>query len=197
MDDRARFRFRRVGVLLVFVLGLIAVTAIGAFSLGVFERRLPAPVPAGTPAAGPVHIVRPEGFSLDIPGGWFVYYPHDRSTMDQALVTVASNRLEAPCPSDWCQRFTTPPGTVAIEFRIGHSPESPSWVDAPTTIGGAPAFREDWGRANATGADEGHTWNALQADGATLIIYVSLRGPNLPALRETMDQVLGSLHIDR
>jgi hypothetical protein len=146
---------------------------------------------------GYVHVDLPQGFSFDYPAGWTVYYPQDLSTMDSAVVTVASRPVAPPCPGDSCQRFTTPPGTIAIEFRVGNGPTAPTWSDAPTTIGGQPAFRQDWGPQNATGAEEGHTWSVRLIDPSVLGIYVSLRGPDLPALRAAMGEVLGSVRISQ
>ena len=142
--------------------------------------------------------------SFYYPAGWTVYYPQDVSTMDRAVVTVASIPVLAPCttPAEGvvpavpaCQRFTTPPGAIVLEFRVGGGIRPPDWSKAKFTIGGQPAFREDWGPGqNATGADEGHTWSVRMGP-TTLGIYVSLRGPNLPALRAEMDEVLGSIKI--
>jgi hypothetical protein len=138
----------------------------------------------------------PEGSSFDYPAGWTVYYPHEVTTVGYAVVTVASVPVGPPCADDWCQRFTTPPGTVAIEFWVGSSPVPPRWSDARLTVGGQPAFRQDWGSPNnATGADEGHTWTVRLNDPSTLDISVSLRGPDLPGLRAAVDEVLGSVRI--
>ena len=61
--------------------------------------------------------------------------------MDSAVVTVSSGPLLPPCSNtDLCQRFSIPPGTVAIEFRVGGGPQSPDWSKAPTQIGGQPAY---------------------------------------------------------
>jgi hypothetical protein len=145
---------------------------------------------------GLVHMDLPEGFSFDYPAGWTVYYPHEVTTVGYAVVTVASVPVGPPCADDWCQRFTTPPGTVAIEFWVGSSPVPPRWSDARLTVGGQPAFRQDWGSPNnATGADEGHTWTVRLNDPSTLDISVSLRGPDLPGLRAAVDEVLGSVRI--
>ena len=147
---------------------------------------------------GRVHVDTQRGFSFDYPAGWTIYYPQDISMMDSAVVTVASGPLEPPCSSDDCQRFSTPPGTIAIEFRMGNGPTAPDWSMATTTIGGQPAFGpENWGPQNATGAEEGHTWSARLADPSVLGIYASLRGPDLPALRAAMDDVLNSVRIAR
>jgi hypothetical protein len=146
---------------------------------------------------GQVHLDLPQGFSFDYPAGWTLYYPQDMSTVDLAIVTVASMPVEPPCVGDLCQRFTTPPGTIVIEFRAGNGPTAPNWSDAPTTLGGQPAFRQDWGPQNATGAEEGHSWSARLTDPLILGVYVSLRGPGLPELRAAMNDVLESIHITR
>jgi hypothetical protein len=146
---------------------------------------------------GLIHEDLPEGFSFDYPAGWTVYFPQDNSTMDSAVVTVASAPVLVPCTTPSCQRFTPAPGSIVIEFRVGNGPTAPDWSTAPSTIGGQPAFREDWGPQNATGADEGHTWSVRLTDSSVLGIYLSLRGPNLPALRAAMDQVLASIRITR
>jgi hypothetical protein len=146
---------------------------------------------------GQVHLELPQGFSFDYPAGWTLYYPQDRSMMDSAIVTVASMPVDPPCQGDLCQRFTTPPGTIVIEFRAGNGPSAPNWSDAPTTLGGQPAFRQDWGPENVTRAEEGHSWSARLTDPSILGLYVSLRGPGLPELRAAMDDVLESIQIIR
>lgn len=144
---------------------------------------------------GEVHLAFPQGFSFDYPAGWTLYYPQDRSTMDSSIVTVASMPVDPPCKDDLCQRFTTPPGTIVVEFRAGNGPTAPNWSDAPTTLGGQPAFRQDWGPQSVTGAEEGHSWSARLTDPLILGVYVSLRGPGLPELRAAMDDVLESIQI--
>jgi hypothetical protein len=143
---------------------------------------------------GLVHMDLPEGFSFDYPAGWTVYYPQEVSTVGYPVVTVASTPVGPPCTDTWCQRFTTSPGTIAIEFWVDSGPAPPRWSDAHLTVGGQPAFRQDWGSPNnATGADEGHTWSVRLTDPLTLGIDVSLRGPDLPGLRAAADEVLGSV----
>jgi hypothetical protein len=147
---------------------------------------------------GQIHVDLPEGFSFDYPEGWTLYYPEDNSMMDSAIVTVASAPVAPSCPADSCQRLTTPPGTVVIEFRAGNGPQAPDWKAAPLTIGGQPAFLwDDWGPDNATGADEGHSWGVRLRDPSVLGIDVSLRGPNLPELRTAMHEVMDSIRITR
>jgi hypothetical protein len=163
---------------------------LGSLRLSVWE-------PAPQVVDGRIHVELPQGFSFAYPAAWVVYYPQDRSMMDAAVATVASAPLAAPCASDQCQHFTTPPGTIAIEFRVGNGPSAPNWRDAPTAIGGQPAFRQDFGAPNATGADEGHSWSVRLTDPSVLGIYVGLRGPDLPALRAAMNDVLTSIHITR
>jgi hypothetical protein len=95
-----------------------------------------------------------------------------------------------------CGRYITPPGTVAIEFRIGGGPTAPDWSKATTKIGDQPAFGpEKWGPLNAAGAEEGYTWSARMQDRATLGIDASLNGPGLPELRTAMNRVLDSITI--
>jgi hypothetical protein len=144
---------------------------------------------------GHVHLDLPQGFSFDYPAGWTLYYPQDVSMMDAAVVTVASRPVAPPCANDSCQRFTTPPRTVAIEFRVGNGPTAPDWSHAPTTIGGQPAFHQVWGPNNATGAEEGLTWDVRLGEPSILGVYASLRGPDLPALRAAMNEVLASIRI--
>jgi hypothetical protein len=152
--------------------------------------------PAPEVVDGRVHVETQRGFSFDYPAGWTLYYPQDFSTMDSAVATVASSPLEPPCPGDACQRFSTPPETVAIEFRIGGAFNAPDWSTAPTTIGGQPAFGpEDWGPQNATSAEEAHSWSVRLSKDDILGIGASLRGPGLPALRTAMDEVLASILI--
>ncbi len=146
---------------------------------------------------GHVHLDVPQyGFAFDYPAGWIVYYPQDASMMDGAVVTVASRPVD-PCLTDQCQRFTTPADTVVIEFRVGNGPQPPDWIEASATIGGQPAFRQDWGPQNATAATEGHSWSVRLTDPHVLGIYASLGGPGLPDLRASMDEVLGSIRITR
>jgi hypothetical protein len=145
---------------------------------------------------GKLHEDPRRGFSFDYPAGWSRWYPQDISMMDSAVVTVASGPL-APCTTDSCQNYVTPPGTIAIQFRIGNGPTAPDWSTAATMIGAQPAFKQDWGPVNAAGADEGHTWNVRLTDPSVLGIYASLHGPNLPALRVAMNEVLDSITIVR
>jgi hypothetical protein len=158
--------------------------------------RLSAWEAAPTAVDGVLHEDPGRGFSFDYPASWSRWYPQDISTVDSAVVTVASGPL-APCTTDACQNYITPPGTVAIQFRIGNGPTPPDWSTAPTTIGGQPAFKEDWEPVNAAGADEGHTWNVRLADPSELGIYASVRGPGLPELRAAMNEVLDSIRIMR
>jgi hypothetical protein len=158
--------------------------------------RLSAWDPALVAVDGRLHEDPARGFSFDYPAGWSRWYPQDISMMDSAVVTIASGPL-APCTSDSCQNYVTPPGTIAIQFRIGNGPTAPDWSTAPTTIGGQPAFKEDWGPANAAGADEGHTWSVRLADPSVLGIYASLHGPGLVDLRAAMSNVLASVRIVR
>jgi hypothetical protein len=145
---------------------------------------------------GRIHLETHQGFSFDYPAGWTVYHPNDASMMDHAVVTVASQRLEA-CPTEACQRFTTPPGTVAIEFRIGRGPNEPDWTRASETVGGQPASVQHWGSDMVTGADEGHQWNVrLDNDRKVLGIYASLRGPGLTRQLDAMNDILKSVIID-
>jgi hypothetical protein len=150
-----------------------------------------------TAAGGLIHEDAGQGFSFDYPDGWVRYYPMDLSMMDTAVVTVASGPVLPPCDSaDECQRFTTPPATVVIEFRAGGGPTAPDWSDAPLTIGGQPAVRNDWIGDTATGAEEGHTWRVRLSERDQLGIYASLRGPDLATLRAAMDAVIASIKID-
>ena len=118
------------------------------------------------------------------------------NTAIAAVVTVTSGPLAA-CTTDSCQNYITPPGTVAIQFRIGNGPTPPDWSTATTTIGGQPAFKQDWGPINAAGADEGHTWNVRLTDPSVLGIYASASEPGLPELRAAMNEVLDSIRIVR
>ena len=152
--------------------------------------------PAPDVVDGNVRVETERGFSFDYPAGWTIYYPQDVSMRDAAVVTVASKPLEPPCPGEECQRFTTPAETVAIEFRIGATPGGPDWSTATTTVGGQPAFRQDWGPQNATSAEEGHSWSVRLGD-QVLGIGASLRGPGLPELRSAMDDVLDSVSITK
>jgi len=144
---------------------------------------------------GHVRVDTRQGFSFDYRAGWSVYYPKDDSTTDGAVVTVSSTPVQPPCVGDRCAGFTTPPGTVAVQFRIGRGPTPPDWRKATTTIGGQPAFLENWGPKNSAGADEGHTWNVRMADGQVLGIYAALRGPDLPGLRKTLNELLATVQL--
>jgi hypothetical protein len=157
--------------------------------------RLSAWEPPPQVVDGHVHLDLPQGFSFDYPAGWIVYYPQDASMTSSGVVTVTSRPVAPPCTNDSCQRFTTPPETVAIEFRVGALFAAPNWSDATATIAGQPAFRQDWGPSNVTRAHEGHTWSVRLTDRTSLEIMVSLRGPNLPALRAAMEKVLASIRI--
>jgi hypothetical protein len=145
---------------------------------------------------GLIHEDPGQGFSFDYPAGWVRYYPTDTSMMDAAVVTVASAPVLPPCLGDICQRFTTPPGAIVIEFRVGNGPTSPDWSKATNRIGGQPAFGPSrWGPQNATSAQEGHDWSVRLGDRPILGIDASLTGPGLPALRTAMNQVIKSIKI--
>jgi hypothetical protein len=163
---------------------------LGTLHLSPWESRPPV-------TNGRAHLDMQEGFSFDYPAGWIVYYPQDISMMDHPVVTVASRPLLPPCASDSCQRFNLPPGTIAVEFRVGNGPTPPDWSSATTTVGGEPAFRQDWGPRKEAGLDEGHQWNARLTDPSILGIYAWLSGPDMEGLRATMDDVVGSVRITR
>jgi hypothetical protein len=146
---------------------------------------------------GLIHVETGQGFTFDYPADWTIYYPSDTSMMDYAVVTVASGPLEPPCETDDCQRFSTPPGTAAIEFRIGSGPNEPAWRDAGTTVGGQPAFTHHWDGPMATSADEGDTWDVrLDDQGRILGIYSSLKGPDIDAQQAIVERVIDSVTID-
>jgi hypothetical protein len=146
---------------------------------------------------GQIHVDTGQGFAFDYPAGWTIYCPNDMSMTDHAVVTVASQPLEPPCDADTCQRFSTPPGTAAIEFRIGSGPNEPDWSRADTTVDGQPAFTNHWGDEIVTGADEGDQWNVkLDQARRVLGIYASLRGPGIDDRRATVEQVIDSVQID-
>ena len=144
---------------------------------------------------GRIHLEPLPGVSFDYPAGWAVYYSGDVSTMDSGLVIVSSRPLLA-CKSASCQRYVVPPGTIAIEFRVGGGPGAPNWSTAKETVGGQPAIRQDFTIPTAD-MDEGHSWSVRLAVSRrrTLGIYASLRGPELPALRQQLDDVLNSVRI--
>lgn len=145
---------------------------------------------------GLIHEDPGQGFSFDYPAGWVRYYPTDISMMDAAVVTVASAPVLPPCVSDLCQRFTTPPGAIVIEFRVGNGPSSPDWSKATNRIGGQPASGPTrWGPQNATSAEEGYSWNVRLGDRPILGIDASLDGPDLSTLRTAMNQVIRSIKI--
>jgi hypothetical protein len=142
------------------------------------------------------HVETGQGFAFDYPADWTIYYPSDTSMMDHAVVTVASGPLEPPCDSDACQRFSTPPGTAVIEFRIGSGPNEPDWTDADTTVGGQPAFISHWDDLIVTGADEGDQWNVRLDERRALGIYSSLKSPGIEVQRALVQQVIDSVEID-
>jgi hypothetical protein len=138
----------------------------------------------------------PNAFSFEYPAEWTVYYPLSALTPGSSMVVMVSSRpVEPRCADDLCQRFTTPPGTVAIEFGAGGGPMAPDWSNAPTSLAGQPATREDWGPVNATDAEEGHTWSVRLTDRSSLTIFVSMSGPGLSELRGAMEEVLDSIEI--
>ena len=136
-----------------------------------------------------------DGFSFDYPEGWVVYYPQDWWMTGSSVVTVSSRPLKPPCDGDPCQRFTTPPDTVVVEFSIGAGPMAPDWSKAPLTIGGQPATVTDWGPSNATSADEGKSWNVRFDDRRTLEIGASLSGPDLPAKRKVLADIIARVSV--
>jgi hypothetical protein len=146
---------------------------------------------------GRIHVDTGRGFSFDYPDGWVVYYPQDDSASSGGVVTVASRAVE-PCTSAECQRFTTPPGTIAIEFRYLRLSIGMDWSQATATIDGHPAFVQQWGSEMVTGADEGHLWTVrLTDDFNGFGIYASLRGPGLEEQRRLMTEIVNSVTIDQ
>jgi hypothetical protein len=144
---------------------------------------------------GRIHLELLPGVSFDYPAGWAMYYSGDASTMDSGLVIVSSRPLLA-CESASCQRYMVPPGAIAIEFRVGGGPSAPNWSTAKETVGGEPAFRQDFTIPTAD-MDEGHSWSVRLAVSRRRVlgIYASLRGPDLPTLRQQLDDVLNSVRI--
>jgi hypothetical protein len=185
----------------LYIVTLVAPSAdlaVDTVSIGTMleSLRLAAWETAPIAVDGRIHEDPGRGFSFDYPAGWSRWYPNDMSMMDLAVVTIASGPLE-PCSTGSCQNFITPRGIIAIQFRIGNGPTPPDWRTATTTIGGRPAFKEDWGPANAAGADEGHTWNVRLTDPSVLGISASLHGPGLVDLRAALSNVLDSVRIVR
>lgn len=134
------------------------------------------------------------GVTFSFPIGWIVYYPQTPSMLDSSLVLVASKPLD-PCTDTDCQAYLVPPDGIAVEFRIGGGPSRPDWSTATEMVGGQPAFRFDWGRPNAHGADGGHQWN-VRFGSAELGIYASLSGPRLPELEAQLSDVVQSVSLD-
>lgn len=146
---------------------------------------------------GLIHVETGQGFAFDYPADWIIYYPSDTSMRDYAVVTVASRPLEPPCETDSCQRFSTPDGTAAVEFRIGSGPSEPDWTDADTTVDGQPAFTHHWDGPIATSADEGDRWTVrLDDERRVLGIYASLKDPGIDAQRAIVERVVDSVTID-
>jgi hypothetical protein len=158
--------------------------------------------PWGSPpvvANGLIHEDTGAGFSFDYPAGWVLYYPHDISMMDSAVVTIASRPLLPPS-SDSNQTFMSPGDAIVIEFREGNGPVAPDWTTAPATVGGQPALRWDDGPSSTPGnrssITESHHWEVRLPPGpAQLGIYVSMSGSDLEPWRSAMDQVLASVEI--
>ena len=145
---------------------------------------------------GKVHVDTGQGFSFDYPAGWTIYYPNDMSMADHAVVTLSSRPLEPPCRDDPCERFTVPPGTVAIEFRVGRGPTEPDWGDADASVDGQPARAYHW-ETTATGSDEGDQLNVrLDGERHVLSIQSSHRGPGIDEQRELVGQIIDSIQID-
>ncbi len=163
---------------------------------------------------GRVHLAFEEGFSFDYPAGWSVYYPLVFSMRGAPLVTLASKPLmaplvESPCPSGapspsclhdplWEPfipgAYSQSPGTILITFSLGAVPGI-DWSAAPTTLAGQPAYHS-WGPASGGGADEDGFWSVRLGD-TGLGINASIIGPDAPALRATLDEVIASVKIDR
>ena len=165
--------------------------------------------PTATPSAsetvikqpdGSTLITLPEGFSVDVPAGWSVYHPQDDSPRSRAVLTISSS-ASVLCPSDNCDRSTTPSGAAIVEFRVGRTTPVPPEVPAPTIVpapdaGGPPrAPSEDWTSPASRGADEGHTWMIYLGDRWWLEIFGRAKGPSLPALHASMFQVVNSVHV--
>jgi hypothetical protein len=145
-------------------------------------------------------------FTFDYPAGWVRYYPTDFSSVDVAIVTVASSPLLPPCstaarpvdsgapPVSACGTFATPPGTIAVAFRIASGPTSPDWSKAQTRIGGQPAIELDAGTVNTTTDEERHVWSVrLPGQRSALEVEASLRGPGVRDLRAAMARLLQSV----
>jgi hypothetical protein len=146
---------------------------------------------------GLIHVDTGVGFAFDYPADWTIYYPNDMSMMDSAVVTVASGPLDPPCKGDNCQRFSTPPGTAVVEFRIGSGLHQPDWSRADSEVGGQPAFTRHWDGPMATSADEGDQWDVrLDDERRVLGIYSSLTRPGIDDQREIVDRIIDSVRID-
>jgi hypothetical protein len=143
---------------------------------------------------GRVHLDFPQGFSFDYPAGWSVYYSQRMSMMSSLVVDVSNTPLVATGCSDpsSCQPYTIAPDTIGISFDYGGLVTD--WSIAPITIDGHPAFHH-WGPEGAPVWDEGGFWTVRLADGTPLSIHANIRGPDLVALRATLDEVIGSVRI--
>jgi hypothetical protein len=148
------------------------------------------------PTNGRRHLEPLAGVSFDYPADWFLYYPGNDSSADQALVVVSSKQL-LPCQSQFCQGYSVGPGTIAVEFRVGGGPSAPDWSLAKERVAGEPAFHQDWNGPNAHDADEGRSWGVrLPGSMRTVLgIAVSLRGPGLPNLNQEFANLLDTVRI--
>jgi hypothetical protein len=148
---------------------------------------------------GRVHLDFPEGFSFDYPAGWSLYYPRIFSMGASPVVTVSSKPfVAADCtPGSSCPRLELPPGSVEIGYAVASSLGSGSWSDAPTTLAGQPAFH-DWGPAIGHTEDEEGGWTVRLGNYFDVLhIRAYIRGPDAPALRAVLDEVIASVRIRR
>jgi len=138
--------------------------------------------------------------TLSLGGAGHVSYPASWVEVGEYYAGRASplGRISSaplgPCATSTCQEFTVPSNVVAVEFDWNLAPPGSPPYSGPNndTIGGQPAYREDWGPVNAHDADEGHTWILHLATG-TLVIAASLEGPDLASGRAALQQILASV----
>jgi hypothetical protein len=175
---------------------LLAIGVAGcAQALGT-ASSVPAP---STP--GPTALAQAAGLQLlGLLGAGHVYYPQTwqksppyAGGSDTAIAVISSSPV-APCATPSCQNYAVAANGVVLEFRYStYRPGQPTqdWTNANDSVGGQPAFREDWGPVNAHDADEGHTWRVRMPNGI-LAIYASLMGPDLASGRAALQQILAS-----
>lgn len=148
------------------------------------DTRRPSPDTVTLSLGGKGHVTYPASWVLTT-----AYY----GGRSMPLGLISSVPL-GPCASTFCLTWTVPSDAVAVEFDWNPMAPGDRPYTGPNndTVGGQPAYREDWGPVNGVDADEGHTWLLHLPTGA-LRIDAALKGPDLAPGRAALQQILASV----